>query len=96
MAMRMWLDDVRTAPEGWVWVKTYQQAITCLEGNNVVQVSLDHDLGEEKTGYNVAQWIEERAASGNMGKILWSVHSANTVGRKRIEAAMRSAESFWE
>lgn len=25
--MKLWLDDIRPAPEGWVWAKTYDEAI---------------------------------------------------------------------
>lgn len=43
--MKLWLDDVRPAPEGWVWVKTVDEAKKLLESGQVQQASLDHDLG---------------------------------------------------
>jgi hypothetical protein len=43
--MKMWLDDVRPAPEGWVHVKTVAQAQALMRTGMVVEASLDHDLG---------------------------------------------------
>lgn len=45
--MRLWLDDVRPAPDGWVWVKTARDAIALLAAVGVAEISLDHDLGNE-------------------------------------------------
>lgn len=42
---RLWLDDTRPAPEGWVRVKTYDAAIASLIMTAWDEVSLDHDLG---------------------------------------------------
>lgn len=41
----LWLDDVRPAPEGWVWCKTTREAREVLMSRFVVEASLDHDLG---------------------------------------------------
>lgn len=41
----LWLDDVRPAPDGWVWAKTNEEAKTILLQKNVTHCSLDHDLG---------------------------------------------------
>lgn len=51
MMMKMWLDDVRPAPDGtWVLTKNVDEAITFLEkcrleGKTITLASLDHDLG---------------------------------------------------
>lgn len=41
----LWLDDMRPAPEGWLWVKTCDEAKKWLEQGVVRRASLDHDLG---------------------------------------------------
>jgi hypothetical protein len=52
--MNVFLDDERTAPEGWVLVTSPQEAIRLLATGNVDQISLDHDLGDTScTGYDV-------------------------------------------
>lgn len=94
--MKLWLDDVREpVNKSWQWVKTGEEAIELLKQGTVETISFDHDLGEGISGYDVAKWIEEMAAHGGMDRISWHIHSANTVGRKNIEAAMRSTERFW-
>ena len=95
--MKLWLDDVRPAPEGWRAVQTAAEAIAVLASGGVELVSLDHDLGpaEAGTGYDVASWIEEQAASGTLRRLAWRVHSANPVGVDRMRAALESADRFW-
>ena len=57
--MKLWLDDVRPAPDGWTWVGTAQNAIDLLvaRGQEVTEASLDHDLGTKQDGNWVAQYI---------------------------------------
>ncbi len=43
--MKLWLDDVRSAPEGWTHVHTVEQAKALLISHHVSEASLDHDLG---------------------------------------------------
>lgn len=47
---RIWHDDIRRAPEGWIWSRTNQHAIwhlagAAVSGIPVAEISLDHDLG---------------------------------------------------
>lgn len=93
MSIKLWLDDIRPAPDGWVWAKTAIAAINILQTGEVTEISLDHDLGENvDSGYDVACWIEKNVFSGNVQCPKWHVHSANPVGAARITMAMRSAE----
>lgn len=96
--MKLFLDDVRECPEGWVLVKTAPEAIARLAAGEVTHLSLDHDLGDDDvagTGYDVAAWIEEAVATrGFVPPMEISIHSANAVGRQRIAAALRSIARF--
>lgn len=58
--MKLWLDDDRPAPEGWVWVKTADAAIRVLEhwkrnpdspNCSIEVMSFDHDLADEHYAY---------------------------------------------
>lgn len=91
-SVRLWLDDVRPAPEGWTWVKTAREAIALLAQGDVTVCSLDHDLGAEESGYDVLLWIEACMAAGAWYGALpeFHIHSANPVGRERMMAALRS------
>ena len=54
-----------------------------------------YDLGKEKTGYDVAKWIEENAINGNLKKIYLRVHTKNPVGRKNMCVALQNAARHW-
>lgn len=43
--MRLWHDDVRKPPEGWVWARTNEEAEEYLATGEITHISLDHDLG---------------------------------------------------
>lgn len=71
------------------------EVIDALKRGDVDELSLDHDLGDDKrgTGYDVLLWIEEevhRRPAFDVPHI--SIHSANPVGRARMEAAIRAIE----
>jgi len=97
--MRIWLDDLREPPGGpsaWDAVcRTAKEAIDLIQSGKVTFVDFDHDLGTEKTGYDVALVIEKMAHQGQIPPINYNVHSANPVGAQRIKAAMDTALRFW-
>lgn len=78
---RLWVDDLRPAPAGWVWVKTSAEAIAALEGGTWDELSLDHDLGGDDTTRPVVLWLAEHG--GWPERIM--VHSANPVGVEWIK-----------
>lgn len=96
--MKLWLDDVRPAPPGWVWCKNANDCMIlwAVFKNEVDEVSLDHDLGENvKTGYDVAKWVEREVVEEGFENFpVIHIHSANPVGRKNIEAALTSAARY--
>ena len=95
--MRVWLDDLRAMPpKGYdLHAHNYREAIAALSRGTVTRISFDHDLGNGKTGYDVAKFIEKGAHDGSISRIEWSIHSANPVGRNNISAAMMAAEKEW-
>lgn len=104
--LKVWLDDERDpdnikiqelfgAEPGMIWCKTADAAINRLKSNSVEWISLDHDLGTTSTGYDVAKWIEERAHSGELFPLVWTVHSANVIGARAMRQALENADRFW-
>ena len=96
--IKVWLDDVRPMPEEFeVQVKTAEAAINLLKNNNVELISLDHDLGEEdeKTGYDVAKFIEKSAFERAIDPLEIRVHSANPVGLNNMKMCIKNAYRFW-
>lgn len=91
--MRVYLDDERPTPEGWVRVYWPSEAIALLETGAVQELSLDHDLGDDErgTGYDVVLWLEEAVAlRGFVPPRVISVHSANAPARAKMIAGIQS------
>lgn len=95
--LRVWLDDLlddRAAPRGWVHVTTAPAAIALLDSGRVVELSLDHDLGEDELagkGIHVVDHIAERQVVD--GQDLWprdgiTLHTANAAGRDQMARAI--------
>ena len=58
----LWLDDIRPAPVGWLWLKTIDAAKELLRAGRVRRASLDHDLGACDTclrGRSPEEWLEQ-------------------------------------
>lgn len=90
--MKVFLDDERATPEGWVRVFWPEEAIALLKAGQVAELSLDHDLGDDEhgTGYTVLLWLEEQVAVHGMKPPAIRVHSANSSARLKMEAAIAS------
>lgn len=84
--MKIYLDDERNTPLGWVRCYWPSEVITLIVQGGVSIVSLDHDLGDDDiTGYDVVTWLEEQVYSDPSfipPEIV--VHSANPVGKARM------------
>lgn len=88
--MKIYLDDVRDAPEGWIRAKTVTEALRLLRTNTVEEISLDNDLGDgESEGYTLLNIIEWTVAQGTLDPPKMKVHSSNPAARKRMEAAIK-------
>jgi hypothetical protein len=92
--MRVFLDDERITPAGWVRVYWPAQAIELLASGLVQELSLDHDLGDDArgTGYDVVLWIEEAVALRGFRPPRITVHSANPSARDKMLAGIRAIE----
>lgn len=87
--MKLWLDDVRPPPDGWVWVKSAPDAYVHLDKYwyDIEEVSLDHDLGDPNprvTGKEVASYIGNRHRRKPRPLFPMHCHSMNPVGKERI------------
>lgn len=97
--MKIWVDDVRPAPEGYEWCKSTlsaQLAISAIEAGHkfhgmvetVELIDLDHDAGEyasEGGDYiKILDWIE---ATGRTYPI--RIHSMNPVGVQNMRAIIQ-------
>jgi hypothetical protein len=97
MKTLLWVDDARNPMEDdWmnfspigrnckvVWAQSYQEAIDFLEKEWPDAICLDHDLGEEKSGYDIAKYIVDRCIDEDKKLPEFASQSANPVGRENI------------
>jgi len=90
--VRVYLDDTRETPEGYVRVYWPEEAIELLKTESVEEISLDHDLGDDKhgTGYDVIKWIEEQVVTNDFSPPVIRVHSANAGAMPKMLNGIRS------
>lgn len=99
MKVKIWLDDERPAPEGWTHVKTYEEfcAVVKDKFSLIEEMSLDHDLGQDKTGLHCLSWLlNEKISAGDYKLPDITVHSQNPVGRKNMLQAITSFHRWVE
>lgn len=94
--MRVYLDDERTTPEGYIRCYWPEEAIELLKTGIVSALSLDHDLGEDesykkpRTGYDVVLWLEEQViCHGFKPPQFMYVHSSNASAKIKMNAGLR-------
>lgn len=84
--MKLWLDDIRPAPEGYIWCKSVNEAkkeigITELVygGCNIELIDIDHDAGEYAfDGGDYIKLLDWFEITGRNYPI--RIHSQNPVG----------------
>lgn len=94
--MRLWIDDVRLAPENYLWCKSVNEAIELIEFCERLQkytfdrkilelIDIDHDAGDyAKDGgdyIKLLDWLEETGRSYPI-----HIHSMNPVGVQNMRA----------
>lgn len=82
--MKLWVDDERPAPDDtWTLARSSDEAVLHLIMRNWDEISLDHDLGGDDTGFLVLDWMIHE---GVWPKTL-TIHTSNPPARKRMLAA---------
>ena len=98
MKCYLFIDDLRIPaprPGYQLYVaRTYDEAIRALEQQEFDLISFDHDLGEEKTGYDIAKYIVDRCLNDNLKLPLFASQSANPIGRNNILSLFQNFNKF--
>jgi hypothetical protein len=84
--MKLYVDDQRPAPVGWLCARTVDEAIQYLMQGKVTEMSLDYDLGgADTTGLDVLAWLESAVDAGRIALPAMTAHSGSILGRRRLE-----------
>lgn len=77
--MKIWIDDIRYPPAGYVWCKSVNQAKKVISAGNIELIDIDHDAGAYfKDGgdyIRLLDWLELTNRSYPI-----HIHSMNPVG----------------
>ena len=94
--IKIWVDDVRHVPEGYVGTKSVNETIALIEqteaeGGEVELLDLDHDLGDYAVdGGDAIKILDYLAERETFYPI--AIHTANPVGRANME---RVINRYW-
>ncbi|MFQ2042800.1 cyclic-phosphate processing receiver domain-containing protein [Aeromonas sp. s11] len=94
--MKLYLDDERKNPVGWIRVFWPEEAIAWLKTEMVTEISLEHDLGDDDrgTGYDVILWIENEVMTNHFILPQIHIHSANVSARIKMELGIMAINKF--
>ena len=97
--MKLWVDDVRPAPDGYIWCKSVENAKWWIKYSGmgtpyqpyhepIELIDIDHDAGEyAQFGgdyIKLLDWLEETGRNYPI-----RIHSANPVGVQNMRAIIR-------
>ena len=91
--MKIWLDDMREAPLGWIRCRT-RSSNSCRAERSRISLDYDKGLVDDRgidwNGEDVLKWIERQVVErGNSFRLpVVRIHSANPVGRQRLQRAL--------
>lgn len=86
MMMKLWIDDIRPAPDGFIWCKSVNQAkaaITAYEHQyscDNILIDLDHDAADY---FKILDWLEEKNIVDT--GYFFKIHSQNLVGITKMK-----------
>jgi hypothetical protein len=95
--MRIWLEDLRPAPLGYISVLSVNQAIELIKkaeavGIGIEMLDLDHDLGDfYNDGGDAIKLLDWLAERGTFYPV--KLHTANPIGRANME---RMLARYWK
>lgn len=95
--MKLWIDDVRPAPDGWYQCRSVNAAKEVFMANygNIRAVSVDHDSGTyARWGgdyINFLKWLEEEEQTTGKKIVNFPIHihSMNPVGVENMRAIIQ-------
>ena len=101
--MKLWIDDIRPAPEGYIWCRSTNEALRFITQNrqHISLIDLDHDAGDyQQEGgdfIGVLKELERLSHNKRWAPIYkdlictytFRLHSANPVGVQNMRAIIQ-------
>lgn len=95
--MKLWIDDVRPAPEGYIWIKSVNQAKTAIKTYELnyydygVLIDIDHDAGNYfDEGGDYIKFLDWLESEGYVDEgFTFHIHSMNPVGIQNMRAIIQ-------
>lgn len=95
--MKLWVDDVRREPEGWIWARTIQSAKLWIIWydeflpGQFEECSLDHDMGagNGNEGHDLLRWMCEFNYWPNKKPV---IHSSNPY---EVNMMRQTIDRYW-
>ena len=92
--MKLFIDDLRPTPEGWIGTDSIKQAIEYLQTGKVTHLSLDYDYDRNSWSikgwyWDIMKWLLDRAAENqsNCLPTYYRFHTSNPDGRRNYRGA---------
>ena len=82
MMMKLWIDDIRPAPDGFIWCKSVNQAKAAINAYEH-QCSCDNILIDLNHDVKILDWLEEKNIVDT--GYFFKIHSKNLVGITKME-----------
>lgn len=102
MELKLWIDDIRDAPDdSWVVARKVQEAIRLISHQRFTTISLDHDIENrpsDETFLPVAYFIGEKFNNDTFwaDELEVIIHSINPVGAKEMQMVLEDCGLFAE
>lgn len=84
--MKIWLDDIRPSPKGYMWCKSVNRVIWLIQTTieDIEVIDCDHDLGDYASdggdGIKLLDWLAENELYYPI-----KLHTMNPVGRANMK-----------
>ncbi len=102
MKKLLWLDDFRNPIDFIVgnydisWVRNYEEFCKFISNNGLPDIiCFDHDLGEEKSGYDCAKFVVSYCQEHDLDIPSYDIQSSNSVGKDNIRNLMNNWHQFF-
>lgn len=95
--MKLWIDDVRPAPDGYIWAKSVNEAKTAIKAyelnyyDDTVIIDIDHDAGDyAPNGGDYIKFFDWLEYEGYVDEgFVFHIHSMNVVGVQNMRAIIQ-------